>query len=265
MPKFAANISMMYGELPFMERFAAAAKDGFKAVEFFFPYDYSPGEMARVLSDNDLQLVLFNATPRSHPDDRGVACLPARETEFRDTFLRALEYAQAMKCPRLHIMSGIVPQGTDRLRLRATYIENLQWAASRAAPHGIDLLIEPINTRDMPGYFLNRQDDAHSIVIDCGVDNVKVQMDLYHCQIVEGDVAMKLKEYLPTGRVGHMQMASVPYRHEPDTGEQNYTYLFDVIDELAYEGWIGAEYFPARGNVPGATTAGLSWMKTLLK
>jgi hydroxypyruvate isomerase len=193
-----------------------------------------------------------------------MACLPGRETEFREGVARALAFAQVLECPRLHVMAGLVPVGTPREALRPTYVANLRWAAAEAAKQGVGVLIEPINTRDIPGFFLNRQDDAHQLVAEIAAPNVKVQMDLYHLQIVEGDVAMKIREYLPTGRVGHFQVAGVPQRHEPDVGELNYPYLFDVIDEVSAEcgwaGWIGCEYRPKRGPQPGGTSQGLGWL-----
>jgi 2-dehydrotetronate isomerase len=257
MPRFAANLSMMYPEHPFLERFAAAARDGFAAVEYLFPYDYAAEELASQLKAHGLRQVLFNAPPGDWSrGERGLACLPGREEEFRGGVLRALEYAQALACPNVHLMAGLVPAGADRATLRSTYVANLAWAAREAARHGTAVLIEPINTRDIPGFYLNRQDEAHAIVAEVGEPNLKVQMDLYHCQIVEGDVSMKLRQYLPTGRVGHLQIAGVPQRHEPDVGELNYDYLFGVIDELGFDGWVGCEYRPR-----GATSAGLTWMK----
>jgi hydroxypyruvate isomerase len=256
-PRFAANLSMMYPEHPFLERFAAAARDGFAAVEYLFPYDYAAEELASQLKAHGLRQVLFNAPPGDWSrGERGLACLPGREEEFRGGVLRALEYAQALACPNVHLMAGLVPAGADRATLRSTYVANLAWAAREAARHGTAVLIEPINTRDIPGFYLNRQDEAHAIVAEVGAPNLKVQMDLYHCQIVEGDVSMKLRQYLPTGRVGHLQIAGVPQRHEPDVGELNYDYLFGVIDELGFDGWVGCEYRPR-----GATSAGLTWMK----
>jgi 2-dehydrotetronate isomerase len=267
MPRFAANLSMLYPELDFLQRFEAAARDGFKGVEFLFPFAYEPRELAARLKDNGLQQVLFNAPPGNWDGgERGLACMPGREKEFREGFVKALSYAQALSCPRVHVMAGLVPNDTPRESLRAGYVANLRWAAAEAARQGIDLLIEPINTRDIPGFFVNRQDDAHRLVAEIGAGNVKVQMDLYHCQIVEGDVAMKIREYLPTGRVGHFQIAGVPERHEPDIGEMNYPYLFRVIDEVAqqcgWDGWIGCEYRPSRGAQPGGTSAGLGWLKS---
>jgi hydroxypyruvate isomerase len=266
MPRFAANLSMMYPELDFLDRFAAAAQDGFNAVEFMFPYDHAPEVIAARLRDHGLQQVLFNAPPGDFTrGERGIACLPGREEEFRRGVTEALRYAAVLACPRIHLMAGLAPTDVPRERLRATYLANLAWAAAQAAQAGVDVLIEPINTRDIPGFFLNAQGEAHAIVETVAAANLKVQMDLYHCQIVEGDVAMKIRQYLPTGRVGHFQIAGVPERHEPDIGEMNYPYLFKVIDEVAaqcgWSGWVGCEYRPARGAVPGGTSAGLDWFK----
>ena len=279
MPRFAANLSMMYPELPFLDRFEAAAKDGFKAVEYLFPYAFARQELAARLKANGLQQVLFNAPPGGTDaaaidrawlgGDKGLACIPGREAEFRAGVALALDYAQALDCPRIHVMAGLIPQGMTREAVMPAYIANLRWAAAEAAKHGRDVLIEPINTRDIPGFFLNRQDQAHAIVAEVGAPNLKVQMDLYHCQIVEGDVAMKIRQYLPTGNVGHFQIAGVPERHEPDIGEVNYPYLFGVIDEVAaksgWDGWIGCEYKPRRGGEPGGTSAGLGWFTPELR
>ncbi|MGE4241569.1 2-oxo-tetronate isomerase [Ramlibacter sp.] len=263
MPRFAANLSLMYPEREFLDRFEAAARDGFEAVEFLFPYEYAPNELAARLRANGLQQVLFNAPPGdAAANERGIACLPGREDEFRRGIEEALRYADALACPRIHVMAGLIPSGAERPALRAAYLDNLRWAAGVATRHDVQLMIEPINRRDIPGYFLNRQDDAHEIVQACGSPHVKVQMDLYHCQIVEGDVATKIRQYLPTGRVGHFQIAGVPQRHEPDLGELNYPYLFDVIDEVSaqcgWQGWVGCEYRPAAG-----TSAGLGWLRRL--
>jgi hydroxypyruvate isomerase len=279
MPKFAANLSMMYTDLPFLDRFEAAARDGFKAVEYLFPYAFTPTELAARLHGNGLQQVLFNAPPGgtdtasiAHAWDnvgtRGTACLPGREAEFRTGVLLALDYAAVLDCPRIHLMAGLMPEGANRAALQATYVANLRWAAARAAEHGRKVLIEPINTRDIPRFFLNRQDHAHTIIEEVGAPNMQVQMDLYHCQIVEGDVASKIRQYLPTGRVAHFQIAGVPARHEPDLGELNYPYLFDVIDEVSaecgWDGWIGCEYRPRLGAQEGGTSAGLGWAKAWL-
>jgi hydroxypyruvate isomerase len=256
MPRFAANLSMMYTEHEFLDRFGAAAQDGFKAVEYLFPYAYDKAELVRRLAAHGLAQVLFNAPPGDwERGERGLACLPGREDEFRRSFIeQALPYAQALGCPRIHAMAGLAPAGADRAALRATYVANLAWAATQAASAGVQVLIEPINTRDIPGFFLNRQDEAHAIVAEVGAPNLKVQMDLYHCQIVEGDLAMKIRQYLPTGRVGHIQVAGVPERHEPDLGEINHPYLFALLDELGYDGHIGCEYRPRKGS-----SAGLGW------
>jgi len=267
MPRFAANLSMLYNELDFLDRFDAAARDGFRAVEYLFPYAFEARDIRARLDAHGLAQVLFNAPPGNwDAGERGLACLPGREAEFRDGLLRALDYAQALDCPRIHIMAGLIPEGMEREAVQPTYLDNLRWAAAEAAKAGRDLLLEPINQRDMPRFFLNRQDHAHEIIEMLGVDNVKVQMDLYHCQIVEGDVAMKIRKYLPTGRVGHFQIAGVPQRHEPDLGELNHPYLFSVIDEVAaqcgWQGWVGCEYRPARGAVAGGTSEGLGWLRS---
>ncbi len=254
MPRFAANLTMMFNEVPFAERFAAAARAGFRAVEFLFPYDHAPDTVAGWLQANDLQNVLFNMPPGDwQAGERGLGALPGREAEFQDGVTKALNYAQALGTPRLHAMAGLLPAGADPAACRATYIDNLRHTADRCAKQGIMVLIEPINTRDIPGYFLNTQAEAQAIRAAVGAPNLKVQMDLYHAQIVEGDIATKLRRYLP--HIGHIQIASVPERHEPDDGELNYPYLFRLLDELGYDGWLGCEYRPA-----GATEAGLGWL-----
>jgi len=273
MPNFAANLSMMYPELPFLDRFEAAAADGFEAVEYLFPYGFDRAELRARLQAHGLRQVLFNAPPGGvdatsiaaawESGLRGTACLPGSEAQFRSGVALALEYAEALSCPRIHLMGGLIPEGLEREAMQPTYLANLRWAAAEAARQGIDVLIEPINTRDIPRFFLNRQDHAHEVIERVGAANLKVQMDLYHCQIVEGDVAMKLRKYLPTGQVGHLQIAGVPQRHEPDLGELNYPYLFGVIDELKFGGWIGCEYRPQRGGEPNGTSAGLGWLRAL--
>jgi hydroxypyruvate isomerase len=263
MPRFAANLTMLYNEHPFLDRFDAAARDGFEAVEYLFPYEHDAGELALRLRERGLRQVLFNAPPGDWAKgERGLACVPGREAEFRAGFERALEYAQVLDCPRIHVMAGLAPAHLERPALQATYESNLAWAAQQAASVGRDVLIEPINTRDIPHFFLNRQQQAHDVVARVGAPN------LYHCQIVEGDVAMKIRQYLPSGRVGHLQLAGVPERHEPDLGELNYAYLFGVIDAVAaacgWSGWLGCEYRPRLGTQPGATSAGLAWRRALL-
>lgn len=271
MPRFAANLSFLYPELPFMQRFEAAAKDGFSAVEFLFPYSHSASEIAAQLAANGLQQALFNAPPGGGADPaqideawakgmRGTAALTGCEAAFRAGFELALRYAEALACPRIHVLAGVVPSGVGHESCRASYVANLRWACKAAANGGVEVLIEPLNPRDVPGYLISRQSEAHAVMADVGEPNLKVQMDLYHAQIVEGDLATRLRQYLPTGRVGHIQVAGVPERHEPDVGEVNYAYLFKLIDELGYDGWVGCEYRPARGAVPGGTTAGLRWL-----
>lgn len=273
MPQFAANLSTMYPELPFLERFAAAARDGFKAVEYLFPYAWPQEELKSRLQAHGLQQVLFNAPPGGgeaasiarawDSGDRGTACIPGREAEFRAGVALALDYAIALDCPRIHCMAGLAAPDMKASALRATIIANLRWAAREAAQCGREVLIEPINTRDIPLFYLDRQSQAHAIVAEVGESNLKVQMDLYHCQIAEGDVASKIRQYLPTGRIGHFQIAGVPERHEPDSGELHYPYLFSLIDELSYPGWIGCEYTPQLGGKLGGTSARLGWLKAV--
>lgn len=260
MPRFATNLTMMYQEHPFLDRFAAAAKDGFQAVEFLFPYEHPAAAIAALLEENGLQQVLFNAPPGNWAaGERGCTALPGREEEFRAGFERALEYAQALKCPRIHAMAGLAPAGGDRARMRATYVANLAWAAEKARAQDVDVLIEPIAQRNIPGFFLNLQDEAHAIAAEIGATNLKVLMDLFHCQVAEGDLVMRMRKYIADPkqtRVGHFQIAGVPERHEPDTGEVNYEYVFGVMDQLGFEGWVGCEYIPGAG-----TSAGLGWFK----
>jgi len=257
MPNFAANLTMMYNEYDFLDRFAAAAKDGFSGVEFLFPYSFVVGEIQSRLKDSNLTQVLFNSPPGDWAiGERGIASLPGREEEFKRSIERALGYAHVLGNARLHVMAGVIRDGQDKVRHLEVYLRNLEYAARQAAQHGITILIEPINTRDMPGYFLNRQDEAHAICREIGAQNLKVQFDLYHCQIVEGDVAMKMRRDI--ANIGHMQIAGVPDRHEPDIGELNYPYLFSVMDELRYDGWVGCEYRPK-----AATSDGLDWLKSL--
>lgn len=258
MPRFAANLSLMYTEHAFLDRFEAAAADGFDSVEFLFPYAWDPAEVVQRLQRHGLRQVLFNAPPGDWDGgERGIAALPGREQEFRDGFTgQVLPWARALRCPRVHVMAGCRPAGVPREALENLFLENLRWAARLAAAEGIELLIEPLNPRDVPGYLLQRQEDAHRLVQTLGEPNVKVQMDLYHCQVTEGDLAMKLRQWLPTGRVGHIQFAGVPARHEPDVGELNYPYLFELIDALGYGGVASAEYRPRAG-----TSEGLTWLR----
>lgn len=256
MPNFAANLTMMFNEGPFPERFAMAARAGFDAVEFLFPYDHAPQDVAGWLKENKLANALFNMPPGDWGlGERGIASLPGREAEFRNSVGTALDYARALGTPRLHAMAGLLPAGADRAAHRAAFVENLRFAARALAQEGLILLIEPINPRDMPGYFLSTQAEAHAIREEVGETNLKVQMDFYHVQIAEGDVAMKLRKYFQG--VGHIQIAGVPERHEPDSGELNNRFLMNLLDELGYEGWVGCEYRPR-----GRTEDGLAWFRT---
>lgn len=273
MPRFAANLSFFYNELPFLDRFAAAARDGFEGVEYLFPYAWPASELSQALRAGGLQQVLFNAPcagadlPSSQAawdaGERGTASVPGREAEFRAGIELALNYAQVLQCTQIHVMAGRTVPGCSTAQQNATYVENLRWAAQTAERVGVGLLIEPINTRDMPDYFLHHQQQAHDIVGQVGCANLKVQMDLYHCQIMEGDLATRLTQYLPAGKVGHLQIAGVPTRNEPDMGEVNYAYLFERIDALGYAGWVGCEYRPRRGACTNGTTDGLSWLRAL--
>ncbi len=257
MPKFAANLSMMFNEVPFPERFAAAAKAGFKAVEFLFPYDYTPAQVAGWLTENNLKNALFNMPPGNWAaGDRGMASIPGREQEFCDGVAKAIEYALALGTPTVHAMAGMLPAGADRDTHRATYVDNVWYAARELAKHNLTLVIEPINTRDMPGYFLNYQDEAHAIRKEIGEPNLKVQMDFYHVQIMEGDLTMTFKNNFEG--IGHVQIASVPTRNEPDEGEINYRHIFKLLDDMGYDGYVGCEYRPR-----GRTEDGLGWFKEM--
>jgi len=259
MPRFAANLSMMYQEHAFLDRFGAAAKDGFNGMEFQYPYAHPAAEIRARLTEHGLTQALFNAPPGDvDAGDRGLAALPGREDEFRRSVARALDYARVLGSERVHLLAGLIRPGDERTRYRETYVRNLAYAAGEAVAAGVTVMIEPLNTRDMPGYFLNRQDEAHAVCAEVGASNLKVQMDFYHCQIVEGDLAMKLRQYI--AGVGHIQIAGVPGRHEPDTGEINYPYLFGLMDELGYRGWVGCEYRPK-----GGTSAGLNWLREWLR
>jgi hydroxypyruvate isomerase len=255
MPNFAANLSMLWTELPFLDRFDAAAKAGFRAIEFLFPYATPAVEIRARLDRHGLRQVLFNMPPGDwDKGERGIACLPDRVSEFRDGVARALDYARALDCDTIHSMAGLAPEGAERARLRATYVENLRYAAAAAKKEGRRVVIEPINTRDIPGYFLNYSRDALAIMDEVGADNLLLQYDIYHMQIMEGDLARTIEANL--ARIGHMQLADNPGRNEPGTGEINYEFLFGHIDRLGYRGWIGCEYKPRDG-----TEAGLGWVR----
>ena len=248
----------MYTEHAFLDRFQAAAADGFDAVEFQFAYDHARTDVAARLRDAGQTLVLLNAPAgEPHRAELGLACLAPRRDDFRRTLLeQALPWALALHCPRVHVMAGRVPDGVERAAARSVYTANLAWAAREAASVGVELLIEPLNRRDAPGYLLTHQQDAHDIVQSIGAPNLRVQMDLYHCQINEGDVTTQLRRWLPSQRVGHLQIAGVPDRSEPDIGELNYAWLWQVIDELGWTGHVGCEYRPRAG-----TSAGLAWLR----
>jgi 2-dehydrotetronate isomerase len=257
MPKFAANLSMMFTEVPFLDRFEAAADAGFKAVEFLFPYDYSVEEVVNRSRAAGVQVILFNMPPGDWAaGERGISCIPGREEEFRAGVEKALLYALALGTGQLHAMAGIVPHGADRAECRSTLLRNLEYAAQQLAYHNITLLLEAINTRDMPGFIVSTQKDSFSICEAVKAPNLRMQMDLYHMQVMEGDLATKLRHYAPY--CGHIQIAGCPERHEPDTGEVRYEYLFRLLDELKYDGWLGCEYRPA-----GRTSDGLQWMHTM--
>ena len=237
MPRLAANLSMMFNEVPFLDRFDAAAKAGFKAVEFLFPYEF-PAAVLRARLDA--------------AGERGLASLPGRAQEFRDNVKIALDYATTLGCPLVHCMAGIPPAGTSPVTAAALFAANLAWAGEHAKAAGVRLAIEPINHRDMPGYHLNTMAQGAAIVDAIGVDRIGLQFDVYHCQTTEGDITKRLEKLLPV--VAHMQIADVPLRNEPGTGEIGWEYVFRRIDELVYTGWVGCEYRPA-----GDTVAGLAW------
>ena len=253
MPRLAANLSMMFNEVPFLDRFERAAKAGFTAVEYPFPYEFLAPDIAARLKANGLAQVLFNAPPGNWAaGERGLAAVPGREAEFREGFLSALDYAAALDCRQVHAMAGILPPGVAALTAASVYAANLAWAAEQAGKAGVKVLLEPINHRDMPGYFLNTTRQAAEIIAGLGTEHIGLQFDLYHCQITEGDVTRRMAELLPL--IPHMQIADVPDRHEPGTGEIGWEYVFRRMDALGYAGFVGCEYRPA-----AATEAGLAW------
>lgn len=257
MPRFAANLSMLYPEHALVDRFAAAATDGFEAVEILFPYELSVSEFGDLLQRHGLRLVLFNAPPGDwSAGERGLACLAGREAEFQAGIAQALSYATALACPRIHVMAGLLGGEEDAGAARQRYVANLRWAAALAARLSVQLCIEPINGRDMPGYFLQRQGQARELIQEIGAPNIRMQMDLYHCQISQGDVATQLRLNMASGLLGHVQIAGVPARQEPDQGELRAEHLLTLLDELGYAGHVGCEYRP-RAN----TSAGLGWLR----
>ena len=254
MPKFAANLTMMFTEQPFLDRFGAAAAAGFDAVEFLFPYDFDKQRLAALLKDHGLTLVLHNLPAGDWAaGDRGIGCHPDRIPEFRAGVDRAIEYATALACPKVNCLAGILPEGVTAKAGRATLVDNLSYAAGKLEAAGIGLLLEPVNSRDIPGFFVDRTLPALEIIEAVGSKNLKLQYDIYHAQVMEGDLTRTLETQF--ARIGHIQLADNPGRHEPGTGEINFPFLFRRIDELGYAGWIGCEYKPR-----GATTAGLDWL-----
>jgi hydroxypyruvate isomerase len=253
MPTFAANLSMMFTEHPFLDRFGAAAAAGFTAVEFLFPYAFPAEDIRARLEAHQLTQALFNLPPGNFDaGERGVACLAERADEFREGVSKALAYSDALGCRTLHCMAGLKPQGRPEAELLEVYRRNLEWAAAECRSAGRTLLLEPINGRDMPGYLMNSTVLARKVIEDVGADNLKLQLDLYHCQISEGDLAVRIRANADF--TAHVQIAGVPDRHEPDTGEVNYPYLFEVLDATGYSGFVGCEYRPK-----GRTEDGLGW------
>lgn len=255
MPKFAANLSMMFTEHDFLDRFEAAATAGFQAVEFLFPYEHPAEVLKSRLNANGLQQVLFNLPPGDWAaGERGLAAMPGRQDEFAAAIDQALDYAEVLGNELVHAMSGIPGPEADVQQCQDLLIENLRMAAEKAAARGKTVIIEPLNTRDNPGYFLTSQAQARTLIEAVGHDNLGLQFDLYHCQIMEGDLAQHLRDYIDIIR--HIQIAGVPGRHEPTVGEINHPFLFALMDSLGYGGWVGCEYRPA-----GATVDGLGWIK----
>jgi hydroxypyruvate isomerase len=253
MPVFAANLTMMFTEWAFLDRFAAAADAGFPAVEYLFPYDFAAEAIQDRLTHNGLKQALFNMPPGDWTaGERGLAALPNRFDEFRSGVSRALDYAEATGVKKIHMMAGIADAG-DATAI-ASYRRALEYAAGRLAEKSLDLLLEPINGRNMPGYFLDSFDSALQVIESAGLPNVRLQFDIYHCQILHGDVTMRLRRDF--SHVGHVQIASIPSRHEPDGEELNYPFLFSELDRLGYAGYVGCEYNPR-----GETVAGLGWFE----
>ena len=255
MPRFAANLTMMFTELPFLDRFSAAADQGFHWVEYLFPYEFAPEDLARALERNGLTQALFNLPPGDwEAGERGLACLPGREKEFDAALERAVLYAKALRCPRVHLMAGNRPTDADAARLERTYLDNVLRAAQRLADEGLELCLEPINQFSMPEYFLRTQEQSAAYIERLGLPNLRLQFDFFHCQMEQGNVSGRLRRFFPL--IGHCQLAGAPDRHEPDQGELNYPYLLALLDELGYQGVVGCEYNPA-----GKTVDGLGWFR----
>ena len=257
MPRFAANLTMLFNELPFLDRFEAAAKAGFKAVEFLFPYPYAVADLKDRLSANGLTLVLHNL-PAGNWDagERGIACLPDRAGEFREGVARAIEYGSALGVPQLNCLAGKAPAGMADAVLHETFVGNLRYAAGELKKAGLKLLMEPINTHDIPGFYLNRTAQAIALIDEVGSDNLFVQYDIYHAQRMEGELVATMQKHL--ARIAHIQLADNPGRNEPGTGEIHYGNVFKALDRMGYTGWIGCEYKPAT-----TTEAGLGWLKNV--
>ncbi|GLK82114.1 hydroxypyruvate isomerase [Ancylobacter defluvii] len=257
MPRFAANLTMLFNEVPFLDRFEKAAAAGFTGVEYLFPYDFPVEELVAKLKANNLSQVLHNLPAGNWGGgERGIAIFPERVDEFRAGVDKAISYATALGCPQVNILAGIVPAGADRELLHNTFVNNLKYAAPRIKEAGLKLLIEPINTRDIPGFFLNYTKQAKAIIEEVGSDNLFIQYDIYHMQIMEGDLARTIEANLPL--IAHVQLADNPGRNEPGTGEINYGFLFKHLDAIGYAGWVGCEYKPK-----GDTAAGLGWISAL--
>lgn len=255
MPRFAANLTMLFTEVPFLDRFEAAARCGFREVEFLFPYDFPAGEIRARLERHGLTLVLHNLPAGDwEAGERGIACLPDRVEEFRAGVAKAVDYANALGVKQLNCLAGKVPAGADPAVIFRTFVDNLRFAAGELGRHGIRLLIEPINTRDIPGFYLCRSRQAVEVIEAVGSDNLFLQYDIYHMQVMEGDLARTIARLLP--RIAHLQLADSPGRHEPGTGEIHFGFLFDEIERLGYAGSIGCEYKPA-----GRTEDGLGWLR----
>jgi hydroxypyruvate isomerase len=253
MPRFSANLGFLFPELPFLDRFEAAAKAGFTAVEYASPYEYAQAELRARLDANGLRQVLINSSAGDRSKgERGFACLPGRQGIFRDSIGQALDYAVALGCPSIHVMGGAPPADLAYDTALALYAANLAWAGEKGLAAGVRLLIEPLNPRDAPGYILKTQEQGAAIVEAIGRDRLGLQFDLYHCQTAQGDVTTRLQKLMPV--IGHMQLADVPGRHEPGSGEIGWEFVFRRIDELGYRGWVGCEYTPQ-----GDTVEGLAW------
>jgi len=256
-PKFCANLTLLFNEFEFLDRFDAAARAGFRGVEIQFPYAWDAAVVAERARAAGVEIVLFNLPAGDWAGgERGIACLPSRMSEFRDGVARGIDYARATGCRRLNVVSGIVPPKLQERTLRETFVSNLRFASEELARAGLSLVIEPINTRTIPGIYLRYSGQALALIDEAGA-KAALQYDIFHMQIMEGDLAKTIEANI--GRIGHMQVADVPDRHEPGTGEISYAYLFDLVDRLGYEGWIGAEYHPAHG-----TLTGLGWVQPYL-